>query len=351
MAWWCGLLSCPNAGEGHHGRWFHCSVGTFNLVARQQAIAFTHPYTSKVSVRAGFVLGDAAALAFPADAGAKTIGLLAAWAATTYFQANIGGLFHPAQVITYSSQGEMWASLAGGKVDAVFVDSTTANMMLSSENGYQLIHPVTGWSNGISYGCHPEYGDVVAALNRGLEGFKATSWYNRLCEKFPTIACDYARATYRNVKTPDNPQIMDHPETRAEIVIATEADYAEHNYIRDGVLAGFDIELTKAVCALSGKTCAVVTVPWRSVWAADYSQFGYERNCETFAGEGHHDRWFHCSVGTVSIGARHPAISFSDPYTDPAPHQVSFASTASVPMCPYVLRLCTRAQLQGQKTF
>ena len=48
------------------------------------------------------------------------------------------------------------------------------------------------------------------------------------------------------------------------------------NYIKDGVLGGFDIELTQAVCAAVNKTCAIVTVPWQSVcgmeWTAGQTQ-------------------------------------------------------------------------------
>ena len=66
--------------------------------------------------------------------------------------------------------------------------------------------------------------------------------------------------TYANVKTVAAPEVANHPATQADIVFGTEASNGDHAYMRDGVLGGFDIELTNAVCKLAGKTCAIVTV-------------------------------------------------------------------------------------------
>ena len=120
---------------------------------------------------------------------------------------------------------------------------------------------------------------------------------------------------FNNTKTVHHPEVADHPSDLADIVIATEADFGEHNYIRDGVLGGFDIELTKAVCAQIGKTCSIVTVPWQSIWPSEYARFGYPENDVLYPGEGHHDRWFHCSVGTYNTVHRQQSIAFTHPYT------------------------------------
>ena len=54
----------------------------------------------------------------------------------------------------------------------------------------QVVHSVAGWSAGWSYGCHPAYGDAVAALNAGLREFKRSPEYRELCERYPSVACD-----------------------------------------------------------------------------------------------------------------------------------------------------------------
>ena len=187
-----------------------------------------------------------------------------------------------------------------------------------------MLHDSAGWSDGVAYGCHPEYGDLVAQLNRGLVMFKTMHAYTDLCAKYLDVPCDTAGTTYSNTKTAANPEIADHPTSRADIVIATEADFGEFNFIEKGTLGGFDIELTKAVCAEIGKTCAVVPVPWQSVWSGAYEQFGWESNTKTYPGIGHHNRWFHCSSGTHNIVARQQSIAFTDPYTDPDSHQAGF---------------------------
>ena len=119
-------------------------------------------------------------------------------------------------------------------------------------------------SEGGGYCCRPEFGDVVEALNDGLRKFKGTDAYWVLCDRYPSIACDVEGTQWSNKNTIGN--IADHPTTRADIVIAKEADWGEYNYIEDGMLKGFDIELTREVCKAAGKTCAIVTVPWQSVW-------------------------------------------------------------------------------------
>ena len=73
---------------------------------------------------------------------------------------------------------------------------------------------------------------------------------------------------------------------------------------------------TSQVCALAGKTCAIVPAPWQSVWPREYSRFGWPVNTMTYPGEGHQARWFHCVVGTWHTVSRQQSIAFSDPYTD-----------------------------------
>ena len=242
---------------------------------------------------------------------------MASWGATMHFLRQVElFFFHPTEVVQYSMQSEFWAALTSGAVDAVYLDTVTATAWLSTATRYRLAHVDIGWSNGVSYGCHPEYGNVEAALNHGLTAFKESEEYAALCAKYPSVNCDTSQTTYTNAKTFSAPEIADHPMQRADIVIGTEADYSDHNYVRNGVLGGFDIELTKAVCAQMGKTCAIVTVPWQSVWTSDHSRFGWPNNRKNYPGEGHHNCWFHCVVGTVNIIARQQFIAFTHPYTN-----------------------------------
>ena len=315
-------------GEGHHRRWFHCAAATRNIVARQQSIAFTHPYTDPGTDTAAFVVLGSVASEFPENAAGAHVGLLVGWAVTKYFQIR-RDLFKPKKTAQYTSRAELFGALLSGAVDALYLDVESARDFISSDNGYTLVHAAAGWSGGLAYGCHPEYGDVVAALNQGLVAFMATQDYVELCAKYPSIACENSGARFANVKTPLNPEIADHPAQRADIVVATEADFGDHNYIRNGVLGGFDIELTKAVCAHAGKTCAVVLVPWQAVWTSNYSWFGWRRNSKNYPGLGHQDRWFHCAVGTRNLVARQQSIAFTSPYTDKTADRAGFVVAAS----------------------
>ena len=105
--------------------------------------------------------------------------------------------------------------------------------------------------------------------------------------------------------------------TCADIVIGTEADWGEYNYINNGVLGGFDIELTKAVCKHAGKVCAIVTVPWQSVWPAKFAELGWPKdNPKIYPGIGTNNAWFHCTSGTRNTVGRQQSVAFTDPYTD-----------------------------------
>ena len=305
------------AGEAHHSRWVHCSMGTWNTVARQQSVAFTHSTTDPSTLKAGFVVSDAVAATFRSDAAGVSVGVISGWATSTYFMSQLGHRFMPSTVVQYITEAQIWAALTAGDVGAVYVDTIMGSAFVASGNGYQLMYSAAGWSNGVAYGCHPEYGDVVAALNRGILAFKATQEYADLCARYPEIRCDFAGTTYINLKTVSHPEIANHPPHRADIVIGTEADFVDHNFIRNGILGGFDLELTQALCALIGRTCSVITVPWQAVWTADFSvKFGWPANHREYPGEGFQRRWFHCTLGTINTIARQQSVAFTSPYTN-----------------------------------
>merc|ERR1712166_737916 len=43
---------------------------------------------------------------------------------------------------------------------------------------------------GVSYGCRPEFGDKVAAINAALDTVKQSDAWKQLCCKYPSIYCD-----------------------------------------------------------------------------------------------------------------------------------------------------------------
>jgi ABC-type amino acid transport substrate-binding protein len=249
--------------------WFHCASGTYNLIARQQSAAFTDSYTDETKDYAGFVTAKGSTIS--ANATGKTVAVVTAWATGEYFIQNSGAskTFDPSNIRGVDVISEAWAMFENGTVDAVYVASSNADSFLQTGSNaelYEKSHFSSIGSRGIAYSCQPEFGDVVQALNDGLRKLKSTAEYTALCDRYPSIACDPNRMKWLNAKTSANPKAADHPAHRADIVIGTEADYDKFNYIDAGELKGFDIELTKAVCKAAGKVCAIITVPWQSVW-------------------------------------------------------------------------------------
>ena len=309
-------------GIGTNNAWFHCTSGTRNTVGRQQSTAFTDPYTDKTRDHAGFVVRKDAVIG--ARAAGKRVAILEGQAYTDFFRANSGASstkkFNPSELKVEGYMRDVWALLEAGKVDAVYTASSEATLFLEAgSHGANFSERFFGpaGSEGVGYMCRPEFGDVVQALNQGLRKFKQTAEYKALCDRYQTIYCDTRRSKWSNAKIGENLQVADHPTTRADIVIGTEADWGEYNYIDNGVLGGFDIELTKAVCKHAGKVCAIVTVPWQSVWAAKYAELGWPKgNPKIYPGIGTNNAWFHCTSGTRNTVGRQQSTAFTDPYTD-----------------------------------
>ena len=275
-------------GVGHHDRWFHCSSGTLNIPVRQQSVAFTHPYTDPSAEVVGFVMAAAKVPAFPQTAQGRRIGLVDATGPTMHFTSQIGRTFTPAagDVRAYGTHAEAWTALLQGTVDAVFMDGKTATRWLQDNTAYGLVPAEGNWTAGVAYGCHPEYGHLLSALNTGLVRFKASPEYRALCAEYPTINCDHEDRRFNNSKSEAHPEAADHPSEAADLVLGTAADFGEYNYVRNGTLGGFDIELTKAVCARANIKCAIVTVPSKSVWASAYPEFGWDKNPKVYPGRG-----------------------------------------------------------------
>ena len=204
---------------------------------------------------------------FHQDAAGKAVAIHAGQADAMHFVLQKGkGVFKPSKVVEKDTSDDMFEALIKGDVDAVYTSSTSK--MLDEHGGYGMVHGAPGWTRGVGYGCHPEYGDVVGLLNDGLRRYKGTSAYAALCAKFSNVTCDTKRTTFSNVKTTASPEIADHPTSRADIVLATEADWLTYNRINDAVLSGFDIELTAQVMCMRLSFLAITSPgQWRRVRA------------------------------------------------------------------------------------
>mmetsp|Transcript_44585 Transcript_44585/g.79927 ORF Transcript_44585/g.79927 Transcript_44585/m.79927 type:complete len:1523 (-) Transcript_44585:99-4667(-) len=295
------------AGVGHQASWFHCAMGTNNLPARQQSIAFSDPYTR--SAPAGFLTSQSN---FPASGAGKRIGVMVGQAYTTYFEAT--RTYTPGSTHHYTSNNELKAALEANSVDAIYVDNNTAYQLFPGSTTYTLQHSTHAWSKGVSYGCKPEYGDILERLNSKLRSYKGTAEFKDLCARYPTVDC--SDATFSNHKTEQNPEVADHPNKRADLTISTEAGWLTHNYVRDLQIGGFDVELTKMVCMKANMTCAITTAPWESAWPTSLADYGWATNPKSYPGPGFTDNWFGCQMGAVNCEPYQQSIAFTHAYTD-----------------------------------
>ena len=122
------------------------------------------------------------------DGAGKKIAILEAQGYTGHFDLNIGKLFNvrPADVMRRNNMQEVWSLLLSGAVDAVYTGASEADVWLAS-NGRSVSHHQQHFagagSNGVAYGCRPEFGDVVASLNAGLQQLKQSSEWGALCAR------------------------------------------------------------------------------------------------------------------------------------------------------------------------
>jgi len=316
MGWETNPKTYP--GIGFQEGWFHCSSGSRNLISRQQSLSFSDPYTDATTDPAVFVGKTGQTMA--EDASDVTVGLQSGYATNAVLLTN----FPNAKGVTYfGSAAEMFSALEAGTVDVVFSSQSD----LTGSDGYDAsTMPKVGptlskWNEGVSFMCHPSLGDIITKLNTGLKAVMTDGSYTALCNKaaYSDIQCLSAHTSFTGNKLTE----------RADIIIGMEADYGSYNNINEATqLVGFDVELTKLVCAQAGIKCAIMTAPWQSVIAKNYVDLGWDANPKTYPGKGILSNWFHCSSGSRNLIARQQSLSFSDPYTDATTDPAVFVSYA-----------------------
>ena len=284
-------------------------MGTRNNIARQRSTAFSHPYTNPASDQSGFVVKEADAAAMSSGVSGKTVAVLTAQGFT---QAFLDKFKATNTVIKVDTAAEQWAKLKAGTVQAVFTGMVEHKKFASENAGYKIVN-LQSFSKGVSFACRPEFGDVLATINAGMDKVKAdTAYWNALCAKYSTVECDKASTKYNNV-LPES----EHLHHRAEIVLMTEADWGNHNKIaKNGSLVGFDIDFSREVCKAANVKCSIITAPWQSVWPKSWPEFGMKNNKGNYPGWGIDSKWFHCSMGTRNTIDRQQSTAFTYSYTD-----------------------------------
>jgi len=177
-------------GIGFHSSWFDCSSGTRNTVERAETLSFTHPYTNPEDDRAGFF--GKSSVKMSADASDVKIGLQNAYAVSAFFMGNNGEgkKFNApdSQLSFYTDEKALFKALADGEVQVIFVGESLAETL--DQKYSRKGDWVLGWSNGVSFACHPSKASVIQKLNMGLDKFKLSQSQVDVCKKFGDVDCD-----------------------------------------------------------------------------------------------------------------------------------------------------------------
>jgi len=146
-------------GQGSNLKWFHCTSGTRNTIARQQSTAFTNPYSDPAKDTTGFVVPDANKGTFPTNGKGKKVGVLSAQAFTEPFLARAAATWGISKVEKRDTAAAVWALLKAKTVDAVFTGFPEQKVWTAANPGYAYVQPSGEIVSGVAFGCRPEFGD------------------------------------------------------------------------------------------------------------------------------------------------------------------------------------------------
>ena len=61
-----------------------------------------------------------------------------------------------------------------------------------NDNKFEKKHFDSIGSEGVAYGCRPEFSTIVELLNEGLQKFKKTGGYKAWCDRHASVPCEFS---------------------------------------------------------------------------------------------------------------------------------------------------------------
>ena len=174
----------------------------------------------------------------------------------THYDKTVGELFPDAEVEYFNTKADEVAALTGNKIDAFLLEKVVAEVLVR-ENDQVTYLPVN------LYQC--EVGMVFPKIESG-EALR--DQFNEFIRQLPGgVLPDLAEKWFgedENAKT--MPDISSLSAENGTLHVATEAAYEPFEYVRDGKIVGFDIELSAMFCEAYGYGLEIQDMRFDSVF-------------------------------------------------------------------------------------
>ncbi|MBQ8110392.1 MAG: transporter substrate-binding domain-containing protein, partial [Clostridia bacterium] len=176
----------------------------------------------------------------------------------TNFDAMVRESLPDARIEYYNTKADLVAALTGDKIDAFAVDEPVAQILLRE-------------SDQVAY--LPEYLDryeFAAVFPKGEAGETLRDVFNAFLRQLPEGTLDALAAKWfgedEDVKTmPDTAALSAENGT---LRLATESGYVPFEYVRDGAVVGYDMELAAMFCAYGGYGLEIVDMNFDGILPA-----------------------------------------------------------------------------------
>ena len=238
-----------------------CVMANLNITPeRAEAMAFSDVlYEEKVGVMVRGSRPAAQAAALDAGTGldalnGKRIGVQTG----TNFDAMVAEKLPDAQVEYYNTKADLVAALTGSKVDAFAVDEPVAQLLAREDERLTWL---------------PEYLDsyeFAPVFPKTGAGEALRDQFNAFLDQLPEGTLDALAAKWfgedESVKT--MPDIAALKAGNGTLRLATESGYAPFEYVRDGAVVGYDMELAALFCEYGGYGLEIVDMNFDGILPA-----------------------------------------------------------------------------------
>ena len=216
-----------------------CIMANLNMTPeRAEMIAFSDPiYEDRLAV---MVRGDAAAQ----TTAIQRVGVQTG----TSFDAMVTGKYPDVTVDYYNGKADLVAALTGHKIDAFAVDEPVCQLLMREDDRLTRL---------------PEYLDsyvFAPVFSKDEKGKRLRDQFNAFLAQLPEGALDDLASKWfgedEDAKT--MPDIAALPAENGVLHVATEAGYAPFEYVRDGQIVGYDMDLAAQFCEYGGYGLEIV---------------------------------------------------------------------------------------------
>ena len=176
----------------------------------------------------------------------------------TSFDASVQEKLPEAEVEYYNGKADLLAALIGKKIDAFVVDEAVAQI-LARESDQVVSLP--GYID--SYDFAPIFPKTVA-------GKKLMDQYNAFLKQLPKGTLDELAVKWFGENESDKtmPDLNRLKATNGTLKLATESGYAPFEYVRDGKVVGYDMELAVMFCEYGGYGLEIVDMNFDGILPA-----------------------------------------------------------------------------------